>query len=273
MARRTTLRQAVNRLADAGQEFFTVGDLRAVLGLTPPQARHLAFRLAKANLARRIKRGTYALLPPADWDDTEALGINWYLAAAAAAEPAPYFLAYYTAMEINQMIQHPLRTVFIAVLKQRPEKELGAVRFRFVTLEQRRFFGFEERQVERGKAVKVADLERAFLDCVDRPELCGGLHEVFRGFARRHDELNRDRLLRYLIQLNRPALAKRVGFLLEAVGHPDPILLWELERIAGRIRHYLPLDPMMNTERAERNRRWELLINTDLDQMMRTTLT
>lgn len=265
--------EAVNRLADEGRDAFTPADLAQLLNLTPQQARHLAFRLARGNLARRLTNGRYTLLQPADWDDANTLGVDLYQAAAGLVKPDQYFLAYYTAMEFHQMIQHPLRTVFVAVTKQRPRVRVGKVEFRFITLIQRKFFGFQQAQIRQGNPVNIADLERTFIDGVDRPELCGGLEEVFRGYKRRQRDLDRERLLRYVVELGHPTVTKRLGFLLEAAGHPDPRLLWELERIAGRIRHYVPLDPRRTVARAERNRRWEILVNTDIDQLLETART
>lgn len=268
-----TIREAVTRLADRGMEFFRVGDLVEVLDVTPDRAKGLAHRLAKSNFARRLERDLYALLDPADWDKGGWLGRNRYVAAAALVRPDPYFLAYYTAMDLHRMIHHPLRTVFVAVTKQRPEKRIGPVRFRFVTLNPRKFFGHEERQIEGGPPVKVADLERAFVDCVDRPELCGGIEEVFRGFARRHDDLNHERLIRYVLELGKPTLTKRLGFLLETIGHGEAGLLWELERVGGRTKHFFPLDKTRPVGSATRNRRWELIINTDIDRLFQANRT
>jgi predicted transcriptional regulator of viral defense system len=266
-------KEVIARLADEGIEFFTVGTLAQLFDLTPERARRLAARLARGNLARRIKRNRYALLPPTDWDQEEGLPVNWYLAAATLVNPDPYFLAYYTAMDFHRMVQHPLQTVFVAVTKQRAKRRVGQVRFVFVTLEVHKFFGFEEMEVERGKVANVATLERTFVDCVDRPDLCGGLEEVLRGFVRRHADLNRDRLLRYVLQLGKPAVTKRLGFLLEIAGLGDAPLLWELERAAGRLRHYLPLDKTRPPEGANRTKRWELIINTNLEQLLRSATT
>jgi predicted transcriptional regulator of viral defense system len=269
---RVTIRDAVTRLADQGMEFFRVADLADVLDVTPDKAKGLARRLARANFARRLERDRYVLVEPADWDQAGWLGGNRYAAAEALVRPDPYFLAYYTAMEFHRMIQHPLRTVFVAVTKQRAEKRVGPVRFRFIKLNGRKFFGYKEMQIEGGPPVKVADLERTFLDCVDRPELCGGIEEVFRGFARRHDDLNHDRLIRYVLELGKPALTKRLGFLLEAIGHGDARLIWELERIAGRTRHYFRLDKTRPAE-GTRNSRWELIVNVDIDRLFHATQT
>ncbi len=268
MKLRTNTGTALQLLADAGLDLFTVEDLRTTLGLTPAEAKGLAHRLARAGVALRLRRGLYALLKPADWGRKDFLG-NWYLAAAHLAAPHPYFLAYYTAMEIHRMLQHPLRTVFVATTRQRPTVHVEPVRFRFVTLDERRFFGFEDVELEPGHPVRVADLERTFLDCVDRPDLCGGIEEVFRGFDRRNQDLDADRLVRYVARLDRPTTTKRLGLLLELVGLGDAELLLDLERLAGRLKRYLPLVKGRPTEDAERNKRWELLVNTDVQKLFR----
>lgn len=270
MARRL-IREALTRLTDQGLRIFTVNDLVKEVDLTPDQAQALAHRLQRTHRATRIRRGLYALVPPEDWDRPGILPVHRYLTAAAIVEPAPYFLAFYTAMDIHRMIQHPLRDVFVAVQRQRREILVGQIKFRFVALKQERFFGFEDQPLE-GKVVKAADLERTFLDCVDRFDLCGGLEEVVRGFARRHDDLDPDRLLRYIHRFKQPTTAKRLGFLLETVGHGDTELLLDLEKAAGRLKHYVPLDPTAPTE-GGRNKRWELLVNTEPERLLRTVKT
>ena len=269
---RLTVQAATQRLAEVGVDFFTLEDLRAALDIDRDEAKDLAFRMARAGTTRRLRRGLYAALEPADWGQDGFLG-NWYRAAARLAEPHPYYLAYYTAMEIHRMLQHPLKTVFVATTRQRPDTRVDPVRFRFVNVAEYKFFGFEDTQVQRGRMVKVADLERTFLDCVNRPDLCGGLEEVFRGFDRRHDDIDRDRLLHYVLRLDHPVITKRLGFLLEMVGHGDVLLLRELERAAGRLKRYLPLVNGGPVGGADRNKRWELTINTDIPKLLHTLRT
>lgn len=261
------MREAVTRLASRGLHLFTVEELRRQLQITPEQARALAHRLHRTSRATRVRRGLYALVPPAEWDRPGILQANWYLTAAAIVEPSPYFLAFYTAMEIHRMTQHPLRTVFVAVTRQRREIRVGQVRFRFVTLKPERFFGFEDLPVQDGRAVKVADLERTFLHCVDRLDQCGGIDEVVRGFAKRHADLDPDRLLRYVHRLNQPTVVKRLGFLLEVVGHGDRELLWDLQRAAARHKRYVPLDTG-GPNAGTRDRRWGLIVNADFKRLI-----
>ncbi len=271
MARRIGVRDAIADLAGEGITFFTIDVLKQRLALDGPKAHQLAMRMVEANTARRIRRGLYVLRQPQEWGDPDEFGTDWYRVAASLAEPGPYYLGYYTAMDVHQMIQHPLRTVFIAVPGPRRGVTTGPVRFRFVVVGERRFFGLVKHRVEAGETVQVSDLERTFVDCADRFDLCGGLEEVFRGFARRHAELDADRLVRYAYQFDRAATTKRLGFLLEQVGHSDPDLLDGLERAGGRFKRYLPLVPGEPTTGAVRNRRWEILVNVDMAALRKAT--
>lgn len=266
------LRTAAGRLAAAGVDFFTPADLEMRLGITRRKAYDLAQRMTRANVARRLKKGLYALLPPTDWVDPRGYAVNRYWTAANLMRDRPYFIAYYTAMDLHQMTQHPIRTVFVAVTRQQKDLTVGPVRFRFVTLTDARFFGAETRKLE-GNPVDVADLERTSLDCVDRMGLCGGLEEVVRGFDRRHRDLDREKLLRYALQFDSPVIAKRLGLLLELVGHGDVRLIRELERLTPRLGHYAPLDPGGEGEAKERNRRWELDVNADVEKLLQAMRT
>ena len=262
------VQDATARLAREGKRFFTTQDLALVLELTPARAQQLAFRMAEAGIATRLKKGTYALLPVDAWGEPGATPTNWFEAAAALVDRGPYYLAYYTAMRLHRMTQHPLRTLFIAVTKPQRNVALGPVDFKFVVLARRRFFGEADHILEPGHVVKTTDLERTFIDCVDRLDLCGGIEEVVRGFKRRQNDLNGDRLLRHVMRLREPALTKRLGFMLELTGLGQPQVLWELERIAGRVKRYVPLDKTREDKTGDRNKRWELVINVDVDELL-----
>lgn len=273
MKQHVRAQEVLGRLGEQGLDFFTTRDLVEGLGIAPQAAHDVTRRLVAANQAQRLKRGLYAVMEPAFWHRPDAGFVaNWYLAAARLAEPADYFLAYYTAMEIHQMLQHPLTTVIAATTEQRRTVGVGPVTFRFVKVAERKFFGVEKRQIQRGKAVQLADLEKTFIDAADRPDLCGGIEEVVRGLDRRAEALDVDRLLRYAMRLRSPATTKRLGFLLEAAGYGDPAVLHELREMAGKRRHYVPLDPKRPKE-GQRDTRWEILVNVPHDRLLRTRRT
>jgi predicted transcriptional regulator of viral defense system len=242
------------------------------LGVTRRKAYDLAQRMTRANVARRLKKGLYALLPPTDWVDPNGYAVNRYWTAANLMRDRPYFIAYYTAMDLHQMTQHPIRTVFVATTRQQKELTVGPVRFRFVTLTDARFFGAETKKLE-GNPVEVANLERTFLDCVDRMGLCGGLEEVVRGFDRRNRDLDREKLLRYALQFDSPVIAKRLGLLLELVGHGDVRLIRELERLTPRLGHYAPLDPVVRAKRRSGIDAGNWDVNADVEKLLQAMKT
>lgn len=109
-----------------------------------------------------------------------------------------------------------------------------------------------------------------FIDCVDRPDLCGGIEEVVRGFLRRSRDLDPDRLLRDAHRSDRPVVMKRLGYLLELVGHPDRELIGELERAAGRLGRSVPLDETKPVREGDaRDTRWELVLDVDPQGLLR----
>jgi predicted transcriptional regulator of viral defense system len=262
-------RDVLTWVAEDDLDAFTLEELRAHFGLTRATARTRAARLVKGNYAYRVKNGVYVPLPPNHWNRPGTPVVaNWHLVARHLAAPDAYFLAYYTAMELHRMIQHPLRTIFVATTKPKADVEKKEVAFRFIRLAPARFaFGHGPTQVPPGKRVEAADLERTFLDAADRPDLCGGIEEVARGFARRHADLDRERLLRYAIEFDTPVVVKRLGFLLEIVGHGDPRLFRELERLAPRLKWYPTLVPG-GDRIIERNKRWQLDVNVDPERLM-----
>lgn len=204
------------------------------------------------------------MLEPSAWgaEPGQSYVANRYGAAAALAGPDPYYLAFYTAMELHGLITHPLVTVFVAMTVQRPSVVVPPVRFRFVKLTPRRFFGFEAHSVNRQAAVERSTLERTYMDCVDRFELCGGAEEVAAAFKRGADSLDEERLLRYVERLSEPSLTKRLGFMLETTGVGSNRLLRHLESVAGRLGRYIPLVPRaVIPDGSTRDRRWELIVN------------
>ena len=269
------VRDILGWVAEEDRDAFGIADIVEQFGVRAQVARDAVARMAAANQIRPIRRGRYLPLPPNHWyrPDTPLVA-DWRIVGKELVAPDPYFLAYYTAMEVHRMVQHPLTTLFVATTAQRRPIVVGPVNYRFVTLTEAKFaFGHEPVQVQRGKAVEIADLERTFLDAVDRPRLCGGIEEVARGIARRHEDLERERLLRYVVELDVTVVTKRLGFLLEIVGHSDTRLMRELEKRAARLAGYKPLVPGLDHRVFERNKRWELDINVDPDRLIRAVET
>lgn len=84
-------------------------------------------------------------------------------------------------------------------------------------------FGWEEAEVD-GVPIRRADQERALIDGLREPGLCGGLNEVFRAWVRAREEVDRDRLTTYGERFGRSILYQRLGFVMETLGLEHPAL-------------------------------------------------
>lgn len=80
----------------------------------------------------------------------------------------------------------------------------------------RKFFGWEETE-RYGETLKVSDLEKTVVDCLDRQDLVGGLPGAVQVLSQAKPRLDADKLARYVERFGVGSLAQRLGYLLERV--------------------------------------------------------
>ena len=153
--------------------------------------------LAK-NWLERLSRGRYVLVPasrgPQGIPDSNMLALGRHFVD-------PYYFAYATAAGHYRFTSQSRTTVYIASRKQIPDRTIRDTRFRFISLVGRKFFGYESTAVFNEK-VNMSDREKTVIDCVDRPDLAGGIGEVTRIIARAAGALNWDVFGEYALQFN-----------------------------------------------------------------------
>jgi predicted transcriptional regulator of viral defense system len=131
------------------------------------------------------------------------------------------------------------------------------MRFQFVLLREKRFFGATSTWVENQK-IEVASKEKAIVDGLDQPRYCGEIVEVVKGIWNGRSEIDWDKVLEYALRMNNGAILKRLGFLLEFLEIGKPTYLKEIKKhlTAG----YVDLDPGSGSH-GKHNRAWRLRIN------------
>jgi Transposase DDE domain len=96
-------------------------------------------------------------------------------------------------------------TALIAMLLLRLE-----VRVRMVNLSENKFFGFEPVDVL-GHKVMISDREKTAIDCIERPDLAGGLGEAATIFATASRRFDWMKAAIYLERIDSGARARRFG--------------------------------------------------------------
>ena len=85
-----------------------------------------------------------------------------------------------------------------------------------------------------------SDLEKTLVDCVDRPELCGGIPEVVRIVSNAFEtgRVSLQKLVSYVKRFGSHAVAQRLGFIIEYIEEKkkiqvEPEILEELLHLIG----------------------------------------
>ncbi len=237
----------------------TLTDLQELAGVGRGFARKLAHGLVVKGWLERVGRGRYLLNAsgrgPEVSPERDPLRVGSRLVT-------PYYFGYATAAELWGMLLRPGRTYFLVTTSRTTVRWGGPSTFRVVRSSPRRFFGATTVR-RRGELLRVSDRERTVLDCLDRPELAGGLAGAVGILGRAAGRLSAPRLAAYLRRLDRRSLAARVGYLLEQLRPPSARGLREVSRWLPRPDGpWVPLGPPSTYGRTgPRDRRWRIVEN------------
>lgn len=214
-----------------------------------------------------LRRGVYLRLGPGQ-KPADVTVDPLALASRLAPDAA---LAYHTALEALGFAQSAFERLFFATWSK-----TRAMRFQnrdYVPVRPRApLFRAKEAflvRLERaGLEVRSTSLERTLVDVLDRPDLAGGMEEVWRSLGS-VEALDFTPLARYATLVARPLLTARLGYVLEAHARrwlTPPNLLAALE--AKRPRGPVYLD---RRQPGRLVRRWNLIVPPDMPPSEETT--
>lgn len=224
---------------------------------------HLARWRRQGRLAR-VKQGVFVRLNAPD--DANAYSPDFIALASRMAPDAA--VAYHTALETHGYAQSVFeRLTFVTWTKTKPTSFQGRrfvpVRPRAPVLAADRGERWIERVERAGIEIRVTTLERTVTDVLDRPDLAGGVEEVWRSLFS-VPALDPGAIEEYVTLLGSRTLAAKVGFFLETRREELVVPAGLLERLRARI----PGAPVfMDRRRGGRLvAPWALIVPGDLFQ-------
>jgi predicted transcriptional regulator of viral defense system len=253
-----------------GKTIFAVTDVENITGLRSNAATDLTSELIKRNIVARIKRGKYIIIPQ-EIGDVNYIG-NWYVAAREVVNSPDYYISHYSAMDIHNMVTHPVTKVFITTPKQEYKKQriVGNTTFEFIYMDAKYVWGIKNFWVTNSEQVRVSDIERTIIDCLYRPEYCGAVLEIVKGLWIQKEKIDFDKLLNYALKFDKIVVIKRLGYILESLDLKDENYL---SKLRARINNkYYVLDPLLTTEETYKNS-WKCIANIGSQQMKRVVST
>jgi predicted transcriptional regulator of viral defense system len=255
---------------DKGKPCFTYPEvLEALPDIAPSAARQLLSDMAKRGLLMRVVNGLYYIIPFEQ--DPETFMPDWHLLAAPLTKGYDYYVGYYPALQLHQLITQPSLTEMIVTnhqLKPAIVKVRG-VAFQFIYHNKTHFFGTTEVWVDSFNKVMCSDLEKTFVDCLFKPEYGGGIVEIGKGLYQARKALDFEKLLEYCKRFDSQAVIKRLGFLLEVLKIGDAII----EGLqALKTSSYILLDTEMEKE-GKSFSRWSIRQNIDVETIENAIVT
>lgn len=246
-------------LAAEGREIFGTRDAHGVLG-EDRSTQDTLERLVQKGWLERIEKGKYLIVPleagpDRTWTE-DALVIAGHLVA-------PAMIAYWSALNYWNLTEQVPRITYVQTTSRKENRrpEVLGMRFRVVRVKEQRFFGGHGYPAG-GSTVTVTDREKTIIDCLDRPDLSGGVPEVSKALEEGSPGFDWDRITEYLERFESGAVVKRLGYLVEALELPDPPGPCTVDRwLDLRTGGISKLDPSNPREPHRIATRWRLHVN------------
>jgi predicted transcriptional regulator of viral defense system len=246
----------------------TRAEIVELLGRSEKAADHVIESLRRKGWLERATWGEYLLVPPEQGPD--ALGDSNLLALASRIAD-PYYVGFGTAAAHYGFTTQHRNVIYVVTTVRLRGREVGESRVRIVNLSSTKFFGFEAVDVL-GYKVMISDREKTAIDCVDHPELAGGVGEAATVLATAARRFDWNKAAGYLERIGSGALARRVGWLIDYVKADVPPAARErLLHLAAQSRKtWLGPDPAR--ARAVENaigydKTWRLFVNVGRNEL------
>lgn len=225
--------------------------------------------MTRRGLLMRIKNGLYYIIP---FDqDPELFMPDWHLLAEPLVKGTPYYIGYYSALQIHELTTQPSQTEYIVVNHQiKPAiTKVKDTSFQFVYHNDKHFFGSKETWIDSFHKVSCSDLEKTFVDCLFKPGYAGGIPEIGKALYKARLRIDYNSLLEYCARFNSHGVIKRLGFLLELLNIDNPIIE-ELQKL--KTNSYIILDTELPKE-GKKISRWNIQQNLDSATIQSAILT
>ena len=254
----------VTTLYERNRPVFRLKEVQKILHLNEASSRNFVRKLVDRGVVTRLKPGLFILVPFELGKESVYAG-NPFVVAREIVGGKGYYLSYGTAMEIHGMVTQPQLVVYVTTLKPRRPINVLGTEFRFIHSQKKFFFGLSDHWVTKQEKVKVSNLERTVIDGLKEPKYCGGLTEVAKGLWMRRHDIKLDQLIKYSLKLNKGAIIRRLGYLLELynIASSDDLDILR-QHLTGT---YVRLDPLLLPE-GKFIRRWRLQLNVSNEELL-----
>jgi len=251
----------LSSLSEKGKTIFKIEDIATELKCSYNYAKVLANNLTKKKWVIILRRGVYLIVPLSAGVKSHYTEHEFVIASHLVS---PCYIAYWSALNFYGFTEQTPFTVFVATTRRMKNREVLNAKYNFITLSNRKFFGFEPTAVGTYK-VNVSDREKTLADALDHPEYCGAIPEVAKSLWNAKEKVSFEKIVIYAERMGNTAIVKRLGYLLESLSiNVDLEVLSKMrETISPGMSALDPTCP----KKGKYNARWNLLLNVSKEAL------
>lgn len=249
-------RRELANLLGGGQRTVNVEDAAKALGTSREAAAKRLAAWASRGWLRRIRRGLYLAVPvdarhPGAWTEDP-----WYLADLVWK---PCYIGGWSAANHWSLTDQVFRSTIIMTGQRvrRVEQELAGAAFLVHHVAAELLTWGLAREWRHDRGVLVSSRERTVADLLSNPVLGGGIRHSMEILELALAEVSIESVVDAVTRLGNGAGLKRLGYLLELLGHSTDAIE---ERLTSGVSL---LDPAL-PDRGPKSPRWSLRLNADV---------
>lgn len=238
-------------LEDMELDIFSLEELSKTLEGKVENINEMTENLVHKKLLARIERGKFC---KANFKDELVIGCHLVVDGC---------ISYWSALNRYGLTEQFPNTVFIQTTKQKSEKIVFGVKYKFVRVTFSKHTGIKSQGFGNHR-YEITDLEKTIVDCFDLPEYSGGYAELIRSFN--EAKLNSDKLIEYCEAINNIAATKRMGFLAELLNKKGmkPFIRFAKKRVNAKYN----LFDSQGSEKGEFVNEWRLRLNISREEII-----
>jgi len=239
----------LNSLAKKGNTFIFVDALK-ISNLSTKSVQKVLYRLQQRGAIERIEKGKYLIIPLGA--EKGKYTLHEFVIGSLLVEP--YSIAYWSALNYYGLTEQIPTTVFIQTITRRfnHNPEVFGVQYKIAKVKKEKIFGIRKEWIEETQ-INITDKEKTIIDCLDKPQYCGGIIEVAK--ALKNNKFNQKKLQNYAQRIGNSGVLRRLGYLCE-------LLNIKIKLPKLNTRNYLLLDPTI-PEKGPKSAKWRLIVNLD----------
>ncbi|ABK77675.1 transcriptional regulator [Cenarchaeum symbiosum A] len=209
----------ITTLAEKDIEVFRFEDAKRILQADSPTTSRVLGGLTRRRRVERIERGKYMFVPEQAGPDQHWTVDSWIVVPRLMEE---CYVGFITAMNYWNMTDQIPYTVFVASTKAKRRFDFGYMRYQFVKLSERKFFGGVERKCGK-ETFMISSREKTIVDGLMHPEYSGGMSEVSKAMGEECDNIDWQAVLGMADRVKMNVVLKRLGYLLSILEMEEDI--------------------------------------------------